>query len=412
MCVKSLSKWLSFNLKSIRFFITAIGLVIVVAESRSWAIELTAVERKIYVERMSELMRKARNATIPKQEIKAISQEEKEKLVQAYLDYVIEKNPNADTERNFTQFVKTVDQLSCNQTCKYFYNCIGDNTIANVDGINIILEYKRGHGKIGDAIALPKDDFVKGLNKASKSENFDKTFIVWHGNEKDSNKANVEKHVTPVFIRKVGKDVAVFITDSIGETKPSYTNSIIDLIESSYISNLKHKVYYSTLQRQKDSFSCPAFSILDAEEHHRNSLFEHAKKNSIDLTSSNVLSPGEAPRSITINPKFLFKEHADCSKDVSSVIPLHVGAISFTQSFTYINEYFGIFPEAKKAASLHLDEKAQKQLTVEEMLNFHRYMEYGNTKSGFVRKKAYRYYGDILKHIVAQKEGADSCSIQ
>ncbi|MFZ9596706.1 MAG: hypothetical protein ACO3A2_11615 [Bdellovibrionia bacterium] len=348
-------------------------------------------------------------------------------LILAYTDYLVHDKqvaPTEETEKKFSSFLKVSDVILDKKVCPHFYDCQGD-TVVNTQGLKKIL-------KIFQMDRTTEIVEFEGLKKAldAMPNNQEKTFFVWHKFvylSKDK-KMPTGRHITPIFVKKGSKkeDSVVIVTDSTGQ-KGEFTESVLEKIKSTQMASRPIQIYSSRLQRQKDSYSCPVFSLLDAQAHREENFFQHIqhKKTQSEADSnsrfpsedsslsgaedeSKQSSAGSSPRSVDLG-KYVFSVES-CTAHGGILLP--VSLMNAVQSFTELEGYLNAAFEEK--------DKPIKTCaginTLEEVHNKYAYLvtqdREQKKKSGFVRKQAYLYYGELLKSLVQEEpkpKGIFSC---
>lgn len=354
--------------------------------------ELSLEQRQHHVLSMEKLIQISHDQKALETAASKLSPKEKQSLIVSYADHVSENlDPTRETEDKYLRFLKVSNHfLGQNKVCKYFYNCAGEGAVINVEGLNFLIKAFQERGELGDVTALAVEDLPGKLNRLSRSSPSERTFLVWHGDKKNTDNPSVGKHITPLFIRKTNEGVLAIVTDSTGMAASVYNSRIQQTLAQSKLKHHNLNIYMATLDRQKDSFSCPVFSLLDARQHFKSNLFQYIDEyeHSPSATPGNHNESGVESCS-QLPAGFVFEGQGPNFKH-NTVLPPQV--LQHAQTFSKLKLYLNSYTNTKTITQ----EEAQKVLN---LLEDHRYIENQINKSGYIRKNAYLFYNELIKNL-------------
>jgi hypothetical protein len=133
-------------------------------------------------------------------------------------------------------------------------------------GLSLVEEFfKKEQGSSWTEAEITYYSYEKIINYLLKNQERDKEgeYFIINYNDPDS----PDPHLTPVAVSFRENDIDIFLFDSIGIKKNSHLldeleRLLVELNESSPLSK-KFNFFFSSQERQKDSFSCPVFSYID-----------------------------------------------------------------------------------------------------------------------------------------------------
>ncbi len=354
--------------------------------------ELSLEQRQHHVLSMEKFIQISHNQKALEIAASQLSPEEKNNLIVSYADHVSENlDPTRETEANYLRFLKVSNQfLGHNKVCKHFYNCAGEAAIINIEGLNSLIKILQEKGELGDVTALAAEDLPEKLNQLSRSSPSEKTFLVWHGDNKHKDVPAVGKHITPLFIRKTNEGVLAIVTDSTGMAASGYNNRIKQILTQSKLKHHNLNIYMTTLDRQKDSFSCPVFSLLDARQHFKSNLFQYIDQyEHTPSAAPGTHNESEAESCSQLHRGFVFEGQGPHFKHNTALPPQ---VLQHAQSFSKIRQYLNSQSNTRTISQ----KEAQKLLN---HLENHRYTENEINKSGYIRTNAYLFYNELVKNL-------------
>ncbi len=133
-------------------------------------------------------------------------------------------------------------------------------------GLSIVEEFfKKEQGGSWTEAEIKYYSYEKIINYLLKNQERDKEgeYFIINYNDPDF----PDPHLTPVAVSFRENDIDIFLFDSIGIKKNSHLldeleRLLVELNESSPLSK-NFNFFFSSQERQKDSFSCPVFSYID-----------------------------------------------------------------------------------------------------------------------------------------------------
>lgn len=196
----------------------------------------------------------------------------------AWRDFPSLKGHN-DREPVYHGFLKLADRLVPSLgICGYFHDCYYKN-ILNLKGVQRILDglhLSKKYGSTFEGAAAIELSQIQSYVKNLRSEKFEGERLV-----------AVQpsgKHITPLFVKKVGDEFQFISLDTLGESAWNY-NYGQEIEKEISQTQISYRFYKYAFRRQNDGISCAIFSLRD--------FVMHAKINLFSWIAEKQIPPGE-----------------------------------------------------------------------------------------------------------------------